>query len=531
MSPTLFVLLIFVSLLIRCNGEITQLVHDPDMEGLHQSWKCRAHCTLTPSHDAHTGKTSLLVTNRGSINDGLSQSVNLTPNGRYNFTFYVKLLNLTTGNMYDMVQATLACSNANHIKFGQERYTRLNHWTKVGGVAHAPADTSGCFIRVQVSDIHADHVIDDVSLVAVPNITDWRAEANERIESIRKSNITIRLTGAEPNANYEIELYQTKHEFAFGSAISATQFIDPAYSHYQHAFYENFEWAVLENDLKWQQMERRQGHIHSTEAMATLKSLNASGIKVRGHNVFWGVDLHTPTWVTTLSQHDLQVAMDNRINNVVAMARNYVRHWDVNNENLHGDFYEQRTRDPNITMKMFSSVHKVDPNALLFLNDFGIMENNVAQSLRNQAMLFKSAGVPIHGIGIQSHLHKMDLDITAMKDVMTLYFSHPAIKGILLWGFWNGRIYNTTAALFEGPNVQPNAAGLMYQELFKTTWRTNVTLPVHGNGDVTVRGFQGVYKVTVKKSDKELTNQYVSVIDDKAIVLDISGLSAPAIVG
>ncbi|KAH3857706.1 hypothetical protein DPMN_100318 [Dreissena polymorpha] len=87
-------------------------------------------------------------------------------------------------------------------------------------------------------------------------------------------------------------------------------------------------------------MEPRQGQIRSTEAMATLKALNASGIPVRGHNIFWGMDWHTPTWVTTFKQHDLQTAMDNRINNVVTMTRNYVRHWDVNNENLHGDFYE-----------------------------------------------------------------------------------------------------------------------------------------------------------------------------------------------
>ncbi|KAH3797049.1 hypothetical protein DPMN_150624 [Dreissena polymorpha] len=62
-----------------------------------------------------------------------------------------------------------------------------------------------------------------------------------QIENIRKSNITIRLSGAEPNANYEIELNQTKHEFASGSASGAAKFLDPAYSNYQHALTENFE--------------------------------------------------------------------------------------------------------------------------------------------------------------------------------------------------------------------------------------------------------------------------------------------------
>ena len=51
-----------------------------------------------------------------------------------------------------------------------------------------------------------------------------------------------------------------------------------------------------------------------------------------------------------------------------------LEHWDVNNENLHGDFYEKKTLDPNITMKMFEDIHAVDPAVKLFLNDYGIVE-------------------------------------------------------------------------------------------------------------------------------------------------------------
>ena len=51
-----------------------------------------------------------------------------------------------------------------------------------------------------------------------------------------------------------------------------------------------------------------------------------------------------------------------------------LEHWDVNNENLHGDFYEQRTGNPNITMKMFRDIHSVDQNVKLFLNDFSIVQ-------------------------------------------------------------------------------------------------------------------------------------------------------------
>lgn len=54
-----------------------------------------------------------------------------------------------------------------------------------------------------------------------------------------------------------------------------------------------------------------------------------------------------------------------------------VEHWDVNNEDIHGDFYEQKTGNANVTMDMFRDVHAVDPDVKLFLNEFGILENTV----------------------------------------------------------------------------------------------------------------------------------------------------------
>lgn len=55
-----------------------------------------------------------------------------------------------------------------------------------------------------------------------------------------------------------------------------------------------------------------------------------------------------------------------------------LEHWDVNNENLHGDFYERQTGNPNITMKMFQDIHQVDQNVKLFLNEFAIVEGDKA---------------------------------------------------------------------------------------------------------------------------------------------------------
>ena len=39
------------------------------------------------------------------------------------------------------------------------------------------------------------------------------------------------------------------------------------------------------------------------------------------------------------------------------------------------------------------------------------------------------------------------------EDVFRLYFSHPAIEGILIWGYWDKMIFQIDAAIATGPNV------------------------------------------------------------------------------
>ena len=51
-----------------------------------------------------------------------------------------------------------------------------------------------------------------------------------------------------------------------------------------------------------------------------------------------------------------------------------LEHWDVNNENLHGDFYERQTGDANITMKMFRDMYALDQTTKLFLNDYNVIK-------------------------------------------------------------------------------------------------------------------------------------------------------------
>ena len=49
-----------------------------------------------------------------------------------------------------------------------------------------------------------------------------------------------------------------------------------------------------------------------------------------------------------------------------------VDHWDINNEMLHGNFFESATGDPDIRVKMFQMVQAKDPNVLRMVNDWNV---------------------------------------------------------------------------------------------------------------------------------------------------------------
>ena len=44
-------------------------------------------------------------------------------------------------------------------------------------------------------------------------------------------------------------------------------------------------------------------------------------IKIRGHNVFWGVDKNVQPWVQALSKQDLLTEMDKRIKGVIGHTK------------------------------------------------------------------------------------------------------------------------------------------------------------------------------------------------------------------
>jgi GH35 family endo-1,4-beta-xylanase len=224
--------------------------------------------------------------------------------------------------------------------------------------------------------------------------------------------------------------------------------------------------------------------------------------------------------------------------------------YDINNEMIHGNYYEDRL-GPGITKEMTQWVHHSDPDAQLFLNDYDVLTGNKLPEYMAQIRLLKRQGVPIAGIGVQGHLHtdtfdrqelRRALDSLAlfnlpiritefnipgqrskylsdrslvmtpeeemvkareMVDYYKICFAHPAVEGILMWGFWEGANWIPASSLYKR-DWSPTLAADAYQKLIYNEWWTTSKGKTGRDGKLSIPAFYGKYKVTVNGVSREV---------------------------
>jgi GH35 family endo-1,4-beta-xylanase len=184
---------------------------------------------------------------------------------------------------------------------------------------------------------------------------------------------------------------------------------------------------------------------------------------------------------------------------------------------------------------MFKLAHKADPEARLYLNDFSILNGNSLVKYGEQIESLVKSGAPVRGIGCQGHFGaklppmnniRMNLDWLAtfrlpilitefdintkdeeakakqLEDFYRLCFSHPAVEGILMWGFWAGSHWRPDAALFSR-DFSPRPAALAYRRLIFEEWWSKEEGKTGKNGEISTRVFFGNYTVTAEANGKK----------------------------
>jgi GH35 family endo-1,4-beta-xylanase len=370
---------------------------------------------------------------------------------------------------------------------------------------------------------------------------DSAPELTAAIDRLRKGSLVIE---APPGTRIVVE--QQRHEFWFGAALANQVFsgrMDPQdREQYLRIFLTNFNAAVTENALKWHDMEPRRGEVNYRTVDAMLSWTDQHQIPLRGHNIYWGIPNRVQDWLKNLPDDEFRAALKLRALDVGERYRSRFADYDLNNEMIHGNYYEQRL-GTNITAQMAGWVREADPKAVLYLNDYDILTGARLEDYLRHIRTLLAQGVPVGGIGVQGHLHtdtfdpkalhnalqklsefrlpirvtefnlpgqrskfyedrKLRMSVSeeqakakAIADYYRICFSYPFVKGILMWGFWEGANWIPVSSLYRR-DWTPLPAADAYRDLVFREWWTRWEGTTDDKGRVEVKAFYGKHRVT-----------------------------------
>ncbi|TVU30653.1 hypothetical protein EJB05_22284, partial [Eragrostis curvula] len=437
---------------------------------------------------------------------------------------------LQVPNKEVVVKATVKTPNGEFLVAGAVLVTP-GCWTMLkGGMTSESSGPGELSFEVEYVDDVVDIMLDSVSLQPF-SFEEWRAQRNLSTERARKSTVKVVTKGADgkPLANATVNIALSKPGFPFGNAMTKEILDIPAYEQW---FTSRFTVATFENEMKWYSTEWTPAHEDYAVPDAMLALAARHGITVRGHNVFWDDAKSQMEWVKPMDPGRLAAAVARRLRSVVTRYAGKVIAWDVVNENLHYDFFETRL-GPDASPRIYQQVGKLDKTAILFMNEFNVLEQpgdldavptKYAAKMAQIRAFAGNAGLRL-AVGLESHfsappnipymraaldtlgqlgvpiwLTEVDvapgpMQAAYLEEVLREGYAHPSVQGIVMWAAWHAS--GCYVMCLTDDNFRNLPVGDVVDKLI-AEWRTHTkAVTTDADGVVQVDLVHGEYNFTV----------------------------------
>ncbi len=178
-----------------------------------------------------------------------------------------------------------------------------------------------------------------------------------------------------------------------------------------------FSMLTPENGMKPQFIHPQKDVYVFTEMDMLVDIAQKNNMLVHGHALVYAKS--NPVWMTKAQKEERQKIMLDHIATVVGHFKGKVAEWDVVNEALsnkkapyhnsqHGlenNLWYEAMGEQYID-RAFQAAHTADPSAKLYLNDYGLERDGERwDALIGLVKRLKARGVPIDGVGFESHVY------------------------------------------------------------------------------------------------------------------------------
>lgn len=406
------------------------------------NWGTTAGTVTRSTADKHSGSASALITGRTAAWNGLTFNVGTLTNGnQYEVNVWVKLAPGTPDSVLTLTGKRVDDSDTSTYN----EYTRVatvtasaNEWRLLEGYYTQSGSTAFQNFIIEATDTTVSYYADDFAIGGqVTQVPSSSSRSSSSAASTKKFIGNITTSGA------------VRSDFAnYWNQITG------------------------ENEGKWGSVEGTRDVYNWAPVDRIYAYARQHGIPVKAHTFVWGAQ--SPSWINNLSATETAAEIEEWI-------RDYCTRYpdtamiDVVNEAVAGHQpagYAQKAFGNNWIQRVFQLARQYCPNSILILNDY----NNIRWQHNEFIALAKplAQGGYIDAVGLQSHelkgmtgaavktaidniwnqlgvpIYISEYDIGDTNDQVQLqnfqahfpvFWDHPHVKGITIWGYVNGRTW------------------------------------------------------------------------------------------
>jgi len=244
-------------------------------------------------------------------------------------------------------------------------------------------------------------------------------------------------------------------------------------------FLQYWDQITPENEGKWGSVEGTRDQYNWGGLDAAYNFAQQNGIPFKQHTFVWGNQ--APGWIDDLSPSEQAAEIEEWIRDYCARYPD-TQMIDVVNEATPGHApagYAQSAFGNDWIIRSFQLARQYCPNAILILNDYNVLSWNT-QEFINMARPAVEAGV-VDAIGLQAHgledwslndlrskldavaalglpIYISEYDVNEaddqrqlqiMQEQFPMFFSHPSVAGITLWGYVVGGTWVPNSGLIR----------------------------------------------------------------------------------